>query len=95
MIGLDFGNINSCVTYALGDSDLHRVPVATGNPPYDTVLASIVLDPEAEDPKLGLEAWSEYTARGGVCMRAFKPELEHQRLRERRRVLRGTRSDGP
>lgn len=46
VIGLDFGNTNSCVTYGLSDGEQHRVPVATGNPPYDTILASIVLDPE-------------------------------------------------
>src|SRR3954471_15387327 len=92
-IGLDFGNTNSCVMWAGGGDDLQRVSVATGNPPYDTVLASIVLAPAEADPIIGLAAEAEYaTSQTGAYLRSFKPDLEHQRLRERRRVMRGMRS---
>jgi molecular chaperone DnaK (HSP70) len=95
VIGVDFGNTNSCVTWVDERGTLHRVPVATGNPPYDTVLASIVLDPEDNSPLVGLEAREMYdTRRTGVYMRAFKPELDRQRLRERRWVRHGVKSAG-
>ena len=87
MIGVDFGNTNSCVTYADERDELRRVPVATGNPPYDTVLATIVLDPDSDHPTIGMQAQQNYEARReGVYLRSFKPELDNQRLRERRLV---------
>ena len=95
VIGLDFGNTNSCVTFVDEAGALHRVPVATGNPPYDTVLASIVLNPQSNSAVVGLEARSEYELhRRGEYMRGFKPELDNQRLRERRWVVHGLKAAG-
>ena len=90
VIGLDLGTTNSCVSFVDPLGDLRRVAVATGNnPPYDRVLASIVLDPLGDERLIGLKAEQAREKRTDETYLAyFKHELDSQRLRERRAITR-------
>lgn len=58
-IGLDLGTTrNSCVTFTNALGEVVPVSVATGNAPYDRVIASIVLDPEADREKGLSRPWA-------------------------------------
>lgn len=83
VIGLDFGTTNSCVSFVDALGSVGRVSVATGNnPPYDRVLASIVIDPLGSDSRIGLEAeQARETRTTDLYLAYFKHLLDSQRLR--------------
>src|SRR3954454_3246680 len=95
MIGLDFGTTNSCAAFA--DSYLGEVLTASvaplNTPPYDAVLASSVLDPLAEDARVGVQAEEAHRAlsrsdrASTPFLSNFKPDLNVARLRRRIRVV--------
>jgi molecular chaperone DnaK (HSP70) len=107
VIGIDFGTTNTCAAVPgdiyYGAGATQAVNLNNGNDvPYNTVLASTVLDPESQafDPtsQMGLRAQREYLAlptyqrASHRYLHAFKPRLDDQRLRERRyRIVGGRR----
>ena len=97
-IGLDLGTTNSCVTFTNALGEVVPVSVATGNAPYDRVIASIVLDPEADRekgvfPVLGLAAEQQWeTKKTGTYLEYFKHNLDSHRLKQRTRVRKPVRT---
>src|SRR4051794_2391283 len=74
VIGLDFGTTNSCVSFVNARGEIGRVRVSSGNEPYDTVLASRVLDPLGTDPRVGLDASAALAERpSDKYLEYFKP----------------------
>lgn len=106
MIGIDFGTTNTCAAVPgelySGYDATRAVNLRNGHDaPYNTLLASTVLDPLSEtfDPirHLGLPAQQRYMTadrrEDHRYLNAFKPRLDDQRLRERRRVDVGGRRE--
>lgn len=67
--------------------EVREVAVATGNPPYDTVLATIALNPESKPFWIGLNAKDQNEIEPGKYMAYFKPYLDQQRLKGLRREV--------
>jgi molecular chaperone DnaK (HSP70) len=108
VIGIDFGTTNTCAAVPgdiyYGSGATQAVNLNNGNDvPYNTVLASTVLNPEngSFDPTtdMGLRAQREYLALSADqraaqrYLHAFKPRLDDQRLRERRYQIVGGRHE--
>ena len=95
MIGLDFGTTNSCAAFA--ESYLGEVLTASvaplNTPPYDAVLGSSVLDPLADNARLGVQAEEAHRAlspsdrASTPFLSNFKPDLNVARLRKQIRVI--------
>jgi actin-like ATPase involved in cell morphogenesis len=86
VIGIDLGTTNSCVSFIDAVGDLRQVSVATGpRPPYDRVLATLVIDPldEGGGPLIGLEAEAAQKMRPkDTYLGYFKHHLDEQRLKQ-------------
>src|SRR5436190_24275365 len=92
VIGIDFGTTNSAVFFTDRLGGVQSVKVATGNAPYDQVLATIVLDPEGPGSLIGLEAERARQKRvEDLYLAHFKPLLDEQALRTK--VLRTSTYD--
>ena len=83
MIGIDLGTTNSCVAVRDPFGGASTVRVAVGpNPPYDTVLRSVVYDP-CGSALIGGNAIRRFREAPDAApyLETFKPQFEEQRLR--------------
>lgn len=92
MIGIDFGTTNTCAAIDGGLYEpVRAISLRPENThPYDTVIASAVLDPLGQKPLLGRNAQQASRQRGRAdkpFLNYFKPQLDQQRLKERRHVV--------
>lgn len=92
MIGIDFGTTNTCAAIDGGLYEpVRAISLRPENThPYDTVIASAVLDPLGRKPLLGRNAQQGSRQRSRAdkpFLNYFKPQLDQQRLKERRHVV--------